>query len=300
MPTQDEGVKSTKPPAWEAIQEESVQEFSYRNLLFKGWERFGVRHILLWMLGIAFATLVFRSINALGIAITESGESQTWTIFTFMAALRSQRLDLVDLTHSIAAGSILGLGLPTIFSGPANSKFLEHPARVLFALFTSFVMVEMLQKLLVVGAFGQGFQPDHYVSLLGGLSCSFIWTTYAVFRSRVSWRWRMVLVLICVSVAFEFAITLQVFRLTGGSSSNSTRWLSNSVYNNVFWQSALVMVVEGVVLLALMCSGIIELAFGRFKDWRTWAVSFVIPASTLTANAPMIYEMYRAYLMEQR
>ena len=51
-----------------------------------------------------------------------------------LAAWFNARLDFQDYMTAITAGSILGLGIPAVMTGPENSKFSEHPARVLFAL----------------------------------------------------------------------------------------------------------------------------------------------------------------------
>ena len=138
LPEVNETPKPAVDSSWDVIDDEApVQRNSIAQVLWKGWDRFNVRHLLLWMAAIAFAIGGFRGFKAMHSTI----DSQ----WPFLAAWFRASLDFQDYMTAITAGSILGLGIPAVMTGPANSKFSEHPARVLFALCISLIVLILIQ-----------------------------------------------------------------------------------------------------------------------------------------------------------
>ena len=49
----------------------------------------------------------------------------------------------------------------------------------------------------------------------------------------------------------------------------------------------------------LVLAGMTEIAMGKFKDWRTWTATLVIPICVILSATPMVFELVRSYQLEQ-
>ncbi len=273
----------------------------------RGWDRFSLRHLLLWMIGIALATGYFRGLGAMRLAMTDRVQrSQGGFLFDFFSAWLIGTLDVHDMTLAIAAGSILGLGTPAILTGPANSRFFEHPARILFSVCIVLVATAIAYDLIWLVGDSSFLHPDPVTSSMVAAAVGFAWSLYALIRSRVGWAWRVAVLLICISYASSFCLDGQlasVFLPTSSLGAGRTYasyvfYTPYSIEN--FRVSGVVETLLGCgIAFAILVAGIIEIAVGRFKDWRTWTATLVIPICIVLIATPWIYEMVRSYRLDQ-
>ena len=273
----------------------------------RGWDRFSLRHLLLWMIGIALATGYFRGLGAVRLAMADTVQrSQGVFLFDFFSAWLIGTLDVHDLTLAIAAGSILGLGTPAILTGPANSSFFEHPARILFSVCLALIGTAIASDLIWLVGDCSFFRPDPVTCSMVAAAIGFAWSLYALLKSRVGWAWRVAVLLICISYASSFCLDGQlasVFLPT--SSLNAGRRYASYVFYTPY--SVENFKVSGVaetllgcgIAFAVLVAGIIEITVGRFKDWRTWTATLVIPICIVLIATPWIYEMVRSYRLDQ-
>jgi len=246
------------------------------------------------MFGIAIATGVARGLRALNVAINESyGSRDHLLLLDFFKAWFVGSIDYQDMALAIAGGSIVGLGIPAVLTKPEKSKFLEHPARVLFALFIALIILGVAQNLLAAGIFGPNFHPNPLVCMLGAAATGFVWSLYATVRSRVSPIWRVAILLICLSYAYDFYYGFQLLGVTSFASGRIYTQYSIDLY------CTMTILLNGSIALVLVLAGITEIAMGKFKDWRTWTATLVIPICVILIATPMVYELVRSYQLEQ-
>lgn len=244
------------------------------------------------MFGITIATGVARGLRALNVAISESyGSRDPLLLLDFFKAWFVGSIDYQDMALAIAGGSIVGLGIPAVLTKPENSKFLEHPARVLFALSIALIILGVAQNLLSAGIFGSNFQPDALVCMLGAAATGFVWSLYATVRSRVSLIWRVAILLICLSYAYDFYYGCQLL----GAFASGRIYTPYSIDH----YGTMTILLSGSIALVLVLAGITEIAIGKFKDWRTWTATLVIPICVILSATPMVYELVRSYHLEQ-
>lgn len=277
------------------------------TVFLRGWDRFSIRHLLLWMIGIAFATGYFRVLEATRITMNRMHQSsEGGFLFDFLSSWLVGSLAYQDTTLAIAAGSIVGLGIPAILTGPAHSRFFEHPARVLFAVCMALVALSVVQDLIALGI-------DGPFSHLNPVTCSMVaaafglaWSLYALIQSRVGWVWRVAVLLICLSYASNFFFDGHLASVFLSSSTlNAGRRYASYDFDFYTPYSIENFKACGVVEMLLGCgtafsilvAGVIEIAVGRFRDWRTWSATLVIPMCITLIASPWIYEMYRSYQM---
>ena len=273
LPEANETSKPAIDSSWDVIDDAApAQRNSIAQVLWKGWDRFNVRHLLLWMAAIAFAIGAFRGFKAM--RNTFQSESP------FLAAWFNASLDFQDYMTAITAGSILGLGIPAVMTGPGNSKFSEHPARVLFALCISLTILILVQH-------ASGIDP--LLGMLGVSVTGFIWSFYALIRPKIGWAWRVAILMVCLSCAWDFFYAFQLI------SSTTPKFLSLRQYASY----AIVSILLGAGFsLMILIAGSLEIVFGKFKDWRTWTATIVIPVCALLFALPLLYEMVRGYRLE--
>jgi len=273
--------------SWDVINDEApAQRNSIAQVLWKGWDRFNVRHLLLWMAAIAFAIGAFRGFKAIHSTI----ESQS----PFLAAWFSASLDFQDYMTAITAGSILGLGIPAVMTGPANSKFSEHPARILFALCISLIILILVQQ-------ASGVTP--ILGMLGVSATGFVWSFYALIRPKIGWAWRVTILMVCLSCAWDFFYACQLTPSTTPKFLSRGPFASYTVYVSYsfegMWLNSIVSILLGAgFAIMVLISGGLEIVFGKFKDWRTWTATIVIPVCALLFALPLLYEMVRGYRLE--
>ncbi len=286
-----EATECTSPAVesnWDVTQEEpSRPRSSFAKVILNGWDRFNVRHLLLWMVAIALAIGATRGLKAVNYA--------THSLSSFLSAWFSVSLDLHDYMTSISAGSILGLGIPAVMTGPVKTKFSEHPARVLFALCISFVLLNLAQR---------ASNIDPLLGMLGTAATGFIWSFYALIRPRIGWAWRAAILLVCLSCVWDFFYGCQLVPFTSQKFLSRGAFASYPIYVpytiESIGQHASVSILLGAGLAFMVTvAGSIEIAFGRFKDWRTWTASIVIPICLMVSAIPLVVELVRGFLLEQ-
>jgi hypothetical protein len=279
----NEHPKQTPESSWNAILEDAPAQRPSFSTLLTGWDRFNVRHLLLWMAGIAFSIGAFRCFKAMRLAVpVPSSFFESWFLVS---------LDFDDYVNAIAVGSILGVGIPAVLTGPPNSKFSEHPARVVFALFIALATLKLAEHFTGV---------DSLLGMAGIAATGFVWSLYALVRPKIRWAWRWALLLVCFACAWDFyfvcQIVLMTSQLTTGGLSPMVRYTPFSIVE----QYALVATLLGAgIIISIGLAGILEIARGRFKDWRTWTVMFIIPISVLLNATPLLYQILRSYQLQQ-
>ena len=235
---------------------------------------------------IAFAIGAFRGFKAM--------HSTFGSQSPFLAAWFSVSLDFQDYMTAITAGSILGLGIPAVMTGPANSKFSEHPARVLFALCISLTILILVQN-------ASGIDP--ILGMLGVSATGFVWSFYALIRPKIGWAWRVTILLVCLACAWEFFYAVQLIPFATPKFLSSGLLASYPIYVpysfEAMWLNSIVSILlrAGFSLMVLI-AGSLEIAFGKFKDWRTWTATIVIPVCVFLFALPLLYEMVRGYQLE--
>ncbi len=272
----------------------------------RGWDRFSLRHLLLWMIGIALATGYFRGLGAIRMAMMDTySRSEGSFLSDFFSAWLVGTLEYQDTALAIAAGSILGLGMPAILTGPANSKFFEHPARILFSVCIALVGTAIASDLIWLGGDGTFLYLDPVTCSMVAAGVGFVWSLYALLRSRVGWAWRVAVLLICLSYASQFCLDGQLASvfLPTSSLGAGRRYASYDFYTPYSVENFRVSGVAETLLgcgiaFAILVAGILEIAVGRFKDWRTWTASLVIPICIVLIATPWIYEMVRSYRLD--
>ena len=255
-----------------------------------GWNRFGVRHFLVWMIGIGAMGGILRAIEALRFAYDQTGSLDADYLRRFLQAWPIVRLNVDDLAGMFVYGSILGLGIPAALTKPPNTEFWRHPGRVHFALACAMTSLAIGVQLLGTGLFGSILRSEENLSLLGGFGTAFVWSFYTMIRSRTRLVWRLALFLITLSIATEFCLTAYQ-----GVMLRQTTLPSTSIIK-LEQTHVLASIGAGVlIVLALIAAGIIELMIGRYRDWRVWSMTFLMPVAYLVASSSLYYELCRAY-----
>ena len=273
----------TPKPSWNSIQDDApVQRTPFLTSILNGWDRFSVRHLLLWMAGIAFSIGAFRFFKAMRLALPlPSSLVESWFLVS---------LDVQDYVNAIAIGSILGVGVPAVLTGPANAKFSEHPARVLFALFIALSILKLAEHFAGV---------DSMLGMLGTSTTGFVWSLYALVRSKIGWAWRWAILLVCLSCVWDFYLGCQIASMTTKLRGGLISKFLYTQYSFIE-EYAVVAILLGVgFVLSIGLAGLLELTLGRFKDWRTWTVMVIIPISVLLNAAPLLYQIIRSYQLQQ-
>lgn len=257
-----------------------------KRMALEGWERFGTRHIFLWMFSIAVSTLVFQCLDA----IQNSLHGASWVRNVGISA-NSIPLTLV----AMSAGTILGLGLPVILTGPKESLFLEHPARVLFTLFASLTLLDIVAKCLSSSMSSALGSMNELAVAAGMVATGFIWSMYALIRPRIGWIWRFATLLCCLALANDFAFLCQII-----SASNATggRFMPYVQAPHLF----AIVSVGGTLAIActILVAGCVEILLGKFKDWRVWLATFVLPACLILSQSPSFFELLRSHQIDSQ
>ena len=292
MRQNSEATETTSPAAqshWDVLQEEPHQpERSVAKAILNGWDRFNVRHLLLWMVAIAISIGINRGIKA-------SQNQGIPSLTSFLTAWFSARFDFQDYVTSISAGSILGLGIPAVMTGPAKTNFSEHPARVLLALCISFVILNFAQQVSGV---------DPLLGMLGVSATGLVWSLYALVRPKIGWAWRIAIFLVCLSCISDFCFGCQLIPLASPRFLSQGAFASYQIYVpatiGAIGNHELISILLGAGFAIMVpVAGILEIAFGRFKDWRTWTVTMLIPICLMLLATPIAVEIVRGYLLEQ-
>lgn len=259
---------------------------AWKRIVLEGWERFGTRHIFLWMFSLAVSTFVFQCLDAI-----ENGlHGASWARNDGFSA-NSIPLTLV----AMSAGTILGLGLPVILTGPKESLFLEHPARVLFTLFASLTLLDLVARCLSSSMSSALGSMNDLAVAAGMVSTGFIWSVYALIRPRIGWIWRLATLFCCLALANDFAFLCQII-----SDSNATgrRFMPYVQAPHLF---AIVSVGGSLaVACTILVAGIVEILFGKFRDWRVWLATFVLPACLTLSQSPSVFELLRSYQIDSQ
>ena len=166
-----------------------------------GWERFGTRHIFLWMFSLAASTFVFQCLKA----FENSLHGAAWERNDAFSAS-----SVPSTLVAMSAGTILGLALPVILTGPKGSFFLDHPARVLFTLFASLTLLDLVARCLSSSMSSVLGTMNELAIAAGIIATGFIWSVYALVRPRIGWIWRFAMLLCCLALANDFAYLCQV------------------------------------------------------------------------------------------
>jgi hypothetical protein len=243
----------------------------------EGWTRFGVRHVLLWMTVVAlFASLVRLDSAFLG---------EDW-------GYPDAGVD--EILIACAGGTIVGLGLPIVLTGPTHTQFLDHPARVLFALLTSLVALGAIQRLT-----GNGFLfgVDGLSFEMGVSATAFVWALYASIRSRIGWLWRIAMILICLQCILDF---VSLARLMSVSSAIGTRRYASYIAELQSFDFDLIQlfVIPVAIAMCVFLAGVVEMFLGRFKDWRTWIAMTVVPVCLIVCLVPVGVELWRSHQLD--
>ena len=255
-------------------------------MALEGWERFGTRHIFLWMFSLAASTFVFQCLKAFenslhGAAWERNDGFSTSSVPSTLVAM--------------SAGTILGLGLPVILTGPKGSFFLDHPARVLFTLFSSLTLLDLVARCLN-SSMSSGLGSMNELSIAAGIiATGFVWSVYALVRPRIGWIWRFSILLCCLALANDFAYLCQVI---SASNSAGGRLMPYVQAPHLF----AIVSVGGSIAIAcvILFAGIVEIVFGKFRDWRVWLATLVLPVCLILSQSPSVFELLRSYQIDSQ
>ena len=255
------------------------------NRAFSAWDRFGTRHIFLWMFSLAASTLIFRSLNA----FQNSNNGVGWE--------RNDGFSAFSISETLVAmstGTILGLGFPILLTGPKGSRFLEHPARVLFTLFVSLTLLALMARAISASMSSVLQSTSEQAMAAGMVATGFVWAFYALIRARIGWLWRLAILLCCVSLANDFVYVCQITISTNAASA-----VRNIPYVNDPNLYAVVSIAgTSAMAIAMILAGVVELTIGTFRDWRTWITTMVLPICLILSQSPSAYELFRSYQIE--
>lgn len=258
---------------------------SWNRIALEGWERFGTRHIFLWMFSLAASTFVFQCLNAYqnslnGAAWTQNDGFSNSSIPSTLVAMSS--------------GTILGLGLPVILTGPKGSFFLEHPARVLFTLFLSLTLLDLVARCLSSSMSSVLGSMNELAIAAGMIATGFIWSVYALVRPRIHWLWRFATLLCCLALANDFAYLCQI--ISASNVVGGGRYMPYVQDTHLF----AIVSVSGTIAIAcaILIAGTVEILFGKFRDWRTWLTTLVLPVCLIFSQSPSVFELLRSYQIE--
>lgn len=247
---------------------------AWKRMALAGWERFGTRHIFLWMFSLATSTFVFQCIQG------------------FQNSLSSS----IPLTLvAMSSGTILGLGLPVILTGPKGSFFLEHPARVLFTLFASLTLLDLVARCLSSSMSSVLGSMNELAISAGMIATGFVWSVYALVRPRIGWLWRFATLLCCAALANDFAYLCQIISASNASGGRFMPYVQDT---HLF---AIVSVgVTIAIACAILIAGIVEILFGKFRDWRIWLATLILPVCLIFGQSPSVFELLRSYQIESQ
>ncbi len=266
-----------------ANQSDSV---TWKRMALEGWERFGTRHIFLWMFSIAASTFVFQCLNA----FQNSLNGATWA--------RNDGFYTSSIPSTLVAmssGTILGLGLPIILTGPKGSLFLEHPARVLFTLLASLTLLDLVARCLSSSMSSVLGSMNELAIAAGMIATGFVWAVYALVRPRIGWLWRFATLLCCLALANDFAYLCQIISASNGVGGRFMPYVQDT---HLF----AIVSVGGTIAIAcsILIAGTVEILFGKFRDWRSWLATLVLPVCLIFSQSPSIFEVLRSYHIESQ
>jgi hypothetical protein len=199
-----------------------------------------------------------------------------------------------EILIAMVGGTIVGLGLPIVFTGPEKTRFLEHPSRVLFALLMGMVGLGAIQRFTfngnLVGVDGLAFE-------MGVSATAFVWALYASIRPSIGWLWRGAMILICLECLLDFILLL---RLIGFSSMiGGRRYASyDAAFQNFDLELIQLLTLPAVIAFTVFLAGLVEVLFGRFRDWRTWVAMTVIPMCLIVGLVPVGIQLWRSYQID--
>ena len=249
-----------------------------------GWERFGTRHIFLWMFSLAASTFVFQCLKA----FENSLHGAAWERNDAFSAS-----SVPSTLVAMSAGTILGLALPVILTGPKGSFFLDHPARVLFTLFASLTLLDLVARCLS-GSMSSVLGTMNELAIAAGIiATGFIWSVYALVRPRIGWIWRFAMLLCCLALANDFAYLCQVISASNAVGGRLMPYVQAP-------QLYAIVSVGGSIAIActILVAGIVEILFGKFRDWRVWLATLVLPVCLIFSQSPSVFELLRSYQID--
>ena len=260
---------------------------TWKQKTLEGWERFGTRHILLWMFSLAATPLVFQCLNA----FQNSLNGAAWSRNDGFSAN-----SIPSTLVAMSSGTILGLGLPVILTGPKGSHFLEHPARVLFTLFVSLTLLDLVARCLSSSMSSVLGSMNELAIAAGMIATGFIWAVYALVRPRIGWLWRFATLLCCLALANDFAYLCQV--ISASNVVGGGRYIPYVQDTHLF----AIVSVGGTISIAcaILIAGTVEILFGKFRDWRIWITTLVLPVCLILSQSPSVFELLRSYHIESK
>ncbi len=254
------------------------------------WNRFGLRHFLSWMTGIAVAHGTSRMTEAMRMAYDRTGVVDWNYPYAAFVAWLDFRPTTDQFLDAILLGSILGLGLPAVLSKPKETEFWKHPARVVFALCLAFIAIRWSVELLSTGLFGPRLRAHAQVAWLGGLATGLTWSIYALVRSRVGILWRFGLAAIVIGTIGEFYFNgIEAMALQQSVVSTKT------IMNNEKLHIVSSLTCAAVTTLFFLLACVVELTRGKCRDWRVWSLTAMIPFLLIVGTWRTVYELLRAY-----
>lgn len=249
---------------------------------FLTWDRFGLRHFLLWMTSVALMNALWRILTQFEHSLAGGGPLGAALLNLFQLAA----VDRLDAQQAIVAsgfGSLLGLGLPAVLARYPEATFWHHPGRVIPALFLTLNGTAWIASAFGVLFYQGWFEGSQLLMQMGAASTNLVFALYALMRSRLGILWRLALVLVVFMVCFEIIFSASELLNRMNSRIRITDWMMAYL------------ALQGLLGFVLMVSGCMEWMVGKRSDWRTWIAALGVPVTLLCLQAPWIWELYRAY-----
>lgn len=240
-------------------------------------ERFGIRHMMIWMLAIALTSSLYRFFQGLEQLFLQRGTLEQTGLRDWIEAWIHVGLTAENARKSLAGGSVIGLGFLVLRGRSSGTDFWREPARVIFALTVALTSLEVIKYACLFGWVDRRSLASQSVEpiSMGVASTAFVWTLYTALRCRFGWIWRLAIFFLAL------AMLADVFFVGAGMVTRFRAPLANPGGNRT-WSLHLVsfagLGLASITTFALAV--VMEVTRGKYRSWQTWC-TLAVPASIL-------------------
>lgn len=247
---------------------------------FETWDRFGIRHLILWTGAVAISIGFVKFFVVFEQAMLGGSNLADGVVYGF----RYQNpIRPTELLYALAIGTLFGIGTPAAMARSTSIPFWKHPGRVLLALFVATASITLGFTFLGFSLFSGYQERSQILMQLGASSTYLVFALYALFRSRIGVLWRLSLLAWILVIILKICLHTMELAVPASSTTTLTRFVL-ILLGSQFLCAALILI-----------SGVVEILLRRVNDWRVWLATFFLPLYLFAMHYALIEVVYQAY-----